>query len=132
MRWDRQSSSREAGYAHTPRYRSHPFLRRFARLRQRVVYRDGYEIFERLDVVGIDGLFTDAHALDALIARHLDGYRSARRAAGDDGARELLLRLGHLGLHFLELRHQVGLIHLRTSRSSPYALICVVEERVRR
>ncbi len=50
-------------------------------LAQRVVDRNHDEIFERLDVLGIDRFGSDLHAFDALIAADVDGHRAAGRSA---------------------------------------------------
>ena len=51
-------------------------------------------------------------ALHALIAGHLDGHDAVCGAALHGGVGKLFLRLHHLGLHLLDLLHQLRLVHV--------------------
>jgi hypothetical protein len=48
----------------------------------------------------------------SLIARHVNGDDTVCSAALHDGAGKLFLCLHHLGLHFFDLLHQLGLVHM--------------------
>jgi hypothetical protein len=104
--------------AHSARHRRHSLLRRFQRFCERIVERDGNEIFERLDILGIHGFFFQPNALNALIARQLDGHGSAAGGSGHDGIGEFFLRLDHVGLHLFDLSHELHLFHRYRIRSS--------------
>src|SRR5690606_18461124 len=69
--------------------------------------RRGDEVLQHLDVVRVDGLGLDAHLAHLERAAHDHGDHAAAGAGLDGLVGELLLCLGHLALHLLDLLHHL-------------------------
>src|SRR5215467_16388808 len=93
-----ESEILETRDAETAGQRPHTRLRERARFRLCIFDRDEHEIFERLDIVRIDGGFVDLHLRHFAVAveRHFD--RSRARAAGHRLRAEFFLDLRELCL----------------------------------
>ena len=72
----------------------------------RLVDRGEDHVLEQLGVLGVDRLGVDRDLEQAQVAAHLHLHHPAAGARLDGLVLELLLRLGHLGLHLLGLLHQ--------------------------
>ena len=72
-----------------------------------VADRGEHEVFEHLDVFGVDDLGRDPHRLQLARAGDDHLHHPATRRSLDRGLRERLLRRGHVGLHLLDLLHHL-------------------------
>src|SRR4051795_9037211 len=77
-------------------------------------------VLEELSVLGIDRLRVDLDLTQVHVARHRHLDHAAAGARLDDLLLELLLGLGHLGLHLLGLLEE--LVHVRTLGHQPASL----------
>src|SRR5439155_14823175 len=78
-----------------------------------------YQVFERLDVVGVDRFRVDLDGGHVAGALRGDRDEAAAGGAGHLGLGQLRLRLGHLLLHLLRLLHELLKIRLHG------ALLCL-------
>ena len=74
---------------------------------QAVADRGEHEVFEHLDVVGVDDLGRDPHRLHLARAGDDHLHHPPTRRPLDRGLRERFLRGGHVGLHLLDLLHHL-------------------------
>jgi len=87
--------------------------REFLRRADRFVHRGQDHVLQHVDVLGVNGLWIDLDLLQLEVAAHLHGDHSAADRRGDGLVLELVLGLGHLGLHLLGLLEdgsEVGLL----------------------
>src|SRR5215204_5051619 len=99
---------------------AHPLGLELLRASHRLADRRDHEVFEHLDVVGVDHVARDPHRLNVAGARHDCGHLPATGGSFDEGGRQLILRRGHVGLHLLHLAHHlVELLLVRHDRPTP-------------
>jgi hypothetical protein len=84
---------------------------------QAVAHRGEDEVFEHLDVIGVDDFGCDVHRLHVTRAGDDDLDHAATGRALDGGLGERVLRRGHVGLHLLHLLHH--LVELAPAATSP-------------
>src|SRR5438105_5416766 len=75
--------------------------RELLRFGERVGCRRAHEVFERIGVFGVDRLFLDPDLFALLRARQDHDDRTTAGGSFDRHPGEILLRLGHVGLHLL-------------------------------
>src|SRR5215208_6729150 len=101
----------------------------------RLVHGGLHHVLKKLDVLGVDRFRVDLQLQQLEVAAHLDGDHAAAGTGLDGGALQLLLRLGHLGLHLLDLLHhlvEVGLLgHDQVPSSSSTTSVAPNSERSR-
>src|ERR1700722_8184325 len=91
----------------------HVGCRRLPRLLERVVAGGEGQVGEQLGAF-LERLRLDGNREDLLMAVSGDRHHTASRGPGDGHVVELLLHLGHAGLHLLELLHHLLLVlHIR-------------------
>src|SRR5918994_1850040 len=81
-----------------------------------LVHRCLDHVLQHFDVVGVDRAGVDRQLPQLQLAADLHGDHPAARARLHDLVLELLLSLGHVGLHLLDLLHH--LIHVRLTHQS--------------
>src|SRR5688500_11879421 len=85
----------------------------------RFVYRDEYEVFEHLDVLGIRHARIDLHPRNGPLSVRVDGYHPSARGRGNGLLLQLGLHLLHPRLHLLGLFENLAEIsHRRRLRVS--------------